>query len=132
MGNGDGTFRTIVIDYLYGAKEPPRPEIPSGTPKNAIIPYYTYDYGFPDKFYNLFRETNESFCNVCAYQPWCGRCPIIIDSECGSQNATSEKSTYCKMIRASFDTVFDLITYDRESMENYFRLSIIHKLINSY
>ena len=56
----------------------------------------------------ISSSINDSeFCNMCAYKPYCGLCPVINYAEFGTILGRISESDWCKLHKAQFDYIFD-------------------------
>ncbi|WP_170943276.1 SPASM domain-containing protein [Methanosarcina spelaei] len=55
---------------------------------------------------------NSERCGLCAYRPWCGRCPISNKLLFGKYDVPSEMTYNCRIWKGLFDKFFELIFED--------------------
>jgi uncharacterized protein len=69
-------------------------------------------------------RTDEEQCGLCAYRPWCGRCPAMAYHEHNESNLPSSTYFYCKIMKALFDAFFELVAECPD------RLDVASRIIN--
>ncbi|MBW2972341.1 His-Xaa-Ser system radical SAM maturase HxsB [Candidatus Woesearchaeota archaeon] len=78
-------------------------------------------FGF-EKTKNIISSSiNDSFlCDVCAYKPYCGTCPVLNYAEHGNIVPKLPKNSRCKIQKFQFDYVFSKLLFDEKAREVLF------------
>jgi uncharacterized protein len=70
----------------------------------------------------ISSSINDSqYCDMCAYKPYCGVCPVCNYAEQGSIIANIPNTRHCKIYMAAFDYVFEKLLFDKAAARVFAR-----------
>jgi len=75
---------------------------------------------------------NQDRCGLCAYRPWCGRCPVINKFQFGKYDVPSEKTYNCHIWKGLFDRFFELLAEDPDNIRFAARMITFNDIVSSY